>query len=182
MATDAKKVNLFQVIASAEISERIPRVPGAYHFALPFVGDADVTWADYLVDQIEPRAIPIGRYPADHATKPGQVYPLNVTTILEGVAAAAAYDTADPGDQPALQEQIDAGLAEQAAFLGVLIDGFDYTKDLNITVTLAAGIPLKFLQGTPAAPSQTVDDDIVAVADLLGLKIFNGQVFWNKVQ
>lgn len=156
---EAKKVNLFQVIASAEISERIPRVPGAFHFALPFLADSTVDWGAALVDQIHPRATLISRYPALQADgttpepKVGQVYPTNL---------AVPYDVTN--------------------FLGVLIDGFDYDTDLNVTVTLAAGIPLIYLQGDPTAPHSTVDANVVAAADDLGLKIFNGQVFWNKVQ
>lgn len=159
----AKKISLFNVVARAELSERIPRVPGAFHFALPFEADSAVNWALYFdgVDGtlIAPRAFPVSRYPALQADgttpepKVGLVYPTDLDV---------PYDVAN--------------------FLGIIIDGADYTKDLNFTVTLAAGIPAIYLQGSLAAVSETVDPDVVAAADDLGLKFFNGQVFWNQVQ
>lgn len=163
MATDARKTRLFTVINRAELSERIPRVPGAFHFALPFVADADVDWNLYLDGAdgslTAPRAFLVSRYPAlqaDDTTpepKEGLVYPTDL---------AVPYDVTN--------------------FLGVVIDGFDHTKDLNITVTLAAGIPQIYLQGALASPSETVDPLVTAAAADLGFKIFNGQVFWNRVQ
>jgi len=182
MATDARKTRLFTTIARAEQSERLPRVPGAFHFALPFEADADVTWADALVDHIWPRATLISRYAA--GLKAGQVYPTDVAPLLAAVVAMPT-DPEDPGyavELAAYEADVAARDEVVAEFLGVLIDGFDYTKDLNITVTLAAGIPLIYLQATVAAPPSTVDADFVAVAETLGFKIYNGQAFWNRVQ
>jgi hypothetical protein len=179
---EANKVSLFTIINRAEVSERIPRVPGAFHFALPFEADAAVDWAPYFDggdgSLFEPRAFLVSRYEAflaDGTTpnaKAGLLYPTDLTALTH------AYTDVDP-------EFEDAEAAAQLArreFLGVIIDGADYKKDLNFTVTLAAGIPAIYLQGSLAAPSQTVDAAVVAAAPLLGLKFFHGQVFWNKVQ
>jgi hypothetical protein len=182
MPTDAKKVRLFEVISRAEVSERIPRVVGAFHFALPFVGDDDADWAGALVDHTYPRAILISRHLS--GPKAGQVYPTSIAPLL-AAAVPMPTDDQDPGYAAALAAYEADQAARQAVvngFLGVLIDGFDYSKDLNITVTLAAGIPQIYLQTAPGKPHSTVDADLVTVAAALGFKIFNGQVFWNKVQ
>lgn len=146
-----QKVSHWQIIAKASLGERIPRVPSAFHFALPFPADPDIDWSLYF-DGIQPRAFLVSLYPAGHA-KEGHIYPTDL-----GVAA------------------------DVTNFLGVIIDGTNYEIDLNFTVTLAAGIPLRFLQASLAAPSEVVDPAIVANASTLGFKIFSQNVFWNKVQ
>lgn len=153
------KVELFKVIAKAEQGERIPRVPGAWHFALPFLADSAVDWSLWFDGKEEPRAILVSRYPhfkADGTTvepKEGKIYPTDISVT---------YDVDN--------------------FLGIIIDGVNYTRDLNFTVTLAAGIPEIYLQSDYSNPTGVVDQDIKDIADDLGLKYFNGQVFWNKVQ
>ena len=182
MATDARKTRLFTVINRAELSERIPRVPGAFHFALPFVADPAVDWNLYLdgVDGLitAPRAFLVSRYGeflfdgTTPNTSEGLVYPTDLAAFSHVV------DGADPGFADA-----EAAVAlAKAEYLGIVIDGFDHTKDLNITVTLAAGIPHIYLQGALASASETVDPLIATWADDLGLKLFNGQVFWNYIQ
>lgn len=75
-----------------------------------------------------------------------------------------------------------ANATSKANFLGIIIDGHDYEKDPNVTVTLAGGIPLKYLQSTPAKPYETIDADVVAALGDLGLNRVKDLVFWNKVQ
>lgn len=176
------KYNHFQVIATAERTERVPKVNGAWYFGLPFVMDTDnVTWADYF-GSIEPRAFLVGVRPSGHG-QVGQVYPLDVAAIQAGIDAAAAIDAAAEGDKPALQVQIDAGLAEQANFLGFSIEGTDYENDVNMTVALAGGIKEAYLQQDNAAEAYTLDPALTdAVLAALPVKRYKGHIFWNNVQ
>lgn len=166
----AKKVQLFQTISRAELSERIPRVPGAFHFALPFPADEDIDWSEYFAG-IKPRAFLVARYPETTTEDDGE----GGTTTVPHPKAGLIYPLNLGDDNPNLE-------ADKANFLGVVIDGTDYEKDLNITVTLAAGIPLKFLQGDLASESEVVDPLVVEAAQELGFKIFSQNIFWNFIQ
>lgn len=153
----------FQSIATASLGERVPKVAGAWHFALPFVMDANVTWADYF-GGVEPRAFLIGVRPEGHA-QAGQVYPLDTAAI------EAAIDLPD-------QAAVDA---EVANFIGVAIEGTDYENDPNMTVALAGGIPERYLQQLNASPAYALDvrADVLAA---LGINRLKGHLFWNTVQ
>lgn len=163
------KYNHFQVIATSQLAERVPKVPGAWYFGMPFVMDPNVTWADYF-GGVEPRAFLVGVRPVGHADA-GKVYPLDHTVIAAGVAGGA------------LQAAIDAKDAEVANFIGVAIEGTDYANDDNMTVALAGGIPERYLQQDNAAVAYTLDpaltDDVLAALPVRRLK---GHIFWNTVQ
>jgi hypothetical protein len=166
------KYNHFQVIATAATAERVPKVPGAWYFGLPFVMDADVTWSDYFTG-IEPRGFLVGIYPDGHA-KAGQVYPLDLAPILAWIAEESE---ATPDD-----EVIDAGKAEAANFLGLAIEGTDYENDENMTVALAAGVPLRYIQQDQTKAPYEVDADVLAALPKLGIVLRKGHIFWNTVQ
>lgn len=67
-------------------------------------------------------------------------------------------------------------------FLGLLIDGTDYENDLNVTVTLAGAIPLRYLQSLPAKPSGVVDNDVVAKLADLKIKRIKEFIFWDNTR
>jgi hypothetical protein len=164
------KYQHFQVIASAQTAERVPKVPGAWHFALPFPMDPDVTWADYFAG-VEPRAFLVGIYPDDHA-KAGHAYPLD----LAKVNYVSDEEAEDNDDLLAAQE------AEIKNFLGFAIEGTDYERDSNMTVALAAGVPLRYVQQDQTKPAYEVDTDVLAALPKLGIVLRKGHVFWNTVQ
>ena len=160
------KYNHFNVIATASQAEQVPKVPGAFYFGLPFVMDADVTWADYF-SGVEPRAFLVGIYPDDHETKAGQVYPLDLAKV-----------NYDGGDAGLLAEQE----AEIANFAGLAIEGTDYENDENMTVAFACGVPLRYVQQDQSKPAYTVDADVLAALPALGIVLRKGHIFWNTIQ
>lgn len=172
------KYNHWQVIATASQTERVPKVPGAWYFGLPFVMDPNVSWENYF-SGVEPRAFIVGIHPEGH-TEEGKVYPLDLKTIIEGIDPD--LDPEDPTDAA----KIEAAQAEIKNFLGLCIEGTDYENDPNMTVALAGGIPLRYVQqtqtGADAVDAYTVDDDVVAVLEVLGIKLLKGHIFWNTVQ
>lgn len=154
------------ITAGGQLAERIPRVSGAFWFALPFPADTheDVEWADYFAGP-HARAFLVGKRPVGHP-RAGTVYPLDLEVVNGNDDNAAA--------------------AEIANFIGVQVDGENYEISDDRTVTLAGGIPLKYVQqiqtGDNAVDPYTVDPAVTAAAPLLGMKIYNGHLFWNTVQ
>jgi hypothetical protein len=165
------KYNHFQVIATAERAERVPKVPGAWYFGMPFVMDAAVDWEDYF-SGVEPRAFLVGLYPS--GPKAGQVYPLDLSVIIAGEAEKLE---ATPDEAV-----VALGDAEIANFIGLAIEGTDYENDLNMTVALACGVPLRYVQQDQTEPPYVVDARVEAVLPALGIKLYKGHIFWNTVQ
>lgn len=160
----ASKVQHFQIIATAERAERVPKVNGAWYFGLPFVMDPTVTWADYFAG-VEPRGFLVGIHEAGHAQE-GTVYPLDLA-VVNGADGA-----------PKTQEI--------ANFIGLAIEGTDYERDDNMTVALAGGVKANYIQqiqtGVGAVAAYAVDPAVTAAAPLLGIKELKGHLFWNTVQ
>jgi|SRR5690625_3372635 len=158
------KNTTWEITSLGEISERIPRVAGAFWFALPFQSDDTVEWADYFAGS-EARAFLMGIRPEGHAQE-GRVYPLDLDVVNGSDETAAA--------------------AEVSNFIGVMVEGANYVNDQHFTVTLAGGIPLRYIQQTQVGPNAvdayTVDPAVVEAAPKLGLKIINKHIFWNVSQ
>ena len=67
----------------------------------------------------------------------------------------------------------------KANVVGMVIDGHDYEKDPNITVTLRAAVPVQYVQQGPTKPALTPDNDILAATLELKLKVIKGHYFFD---
>lgn len=63
--------------------------------------------------------------------------------------------------------------------VGMVLDGHDYEKDPNITVTLRAAVPVQYVQQGPDKPALTPDRDILAKTIELKLKVIKGHYFFD---
>ena len=63
--------------------------------------------------------------------------------------------------------------------VGMVIDGHDYEKDPNITVTLRAAVPVQYVQQGPTKPALKPDNDVLSAASYLKLKVIKGHYFFD---
>ena len=67
----------------------------------------------------------------------------------------------------------------KANVVGMVIDGHDYEKDPNITVTLKAAVPVQYVQQGPTKPALTPDNDVLSAVSELKLKVIKGHYFFD---
>lgn len=101
---------------------------------------------------IDPRATLISIYPKGHA-KADQVYPTDITE----------------------QEDRDN-------FLGVLVDGFNYEQDLNITVQLQGALETRYIQNSVALPWGQDDPVVLANLEDAGITRIKKLMFWDTTR
>lgn len=67
----------------------------------------------------------------------------------------------------------------KANVVGMVIDGHDYEKDPNITVTLKAAVPVQYVQQGPTKPALKPDNDVLSAVSELKLKVIKGHYFFD---
>lgn len=105
-----------------------------------------------VLDGIDPRATLISMYPEGNA-KAGQIYPTDVTAE-----------------------------EDRENFLGVLVDGFNYEQDLNVTIQLQGALETRYFQNDLSLPWGK--DDPVVLTNLadMGVTRIKNLMFWDTTR